>query len=174
MRAAGRAIAYLVSRVRAYSDPVGFARRLGVQVGSDRRILCNPMVAFGSEPYLVSIGDHVTVTAGVHFITHDGGVWVFRREDPEIDVFGRIRIGDNVFIGLGATLMPGVSVGDNCVIGAGAVVTRDIPSDCVAVGVPARPLRSIAEYRDAVEARGVRIRSLGDAAKREYLLKHLP
>jgi len=79
-----------------------------------------------------------------------------------------------VFIGLGATLMPGVSVGDNCVIGAGAVVTRDIPSDCVAVGVPARPVRSIAEYRESVEAKGVRIRSLGDAEKREYLLKHLP
>jgi acetyltransferase-like isoleucine patch superfamily enzyme len=132
------------------------------------------MTAFGSEPYLVSVGDHVTVTSGVLSVTHDGGVWVFRADDPEIDVFGRIRVGSNVFIGLGATLMPGVSVGDNCVIGAAAVVTRDIPSDCVAVGVPARPVKSLSEYRDTVEAAAVRIRSLGDAEKRQYLQNHLP
>ncbi|MEV4346784.1 sugar O-acetyltransferase [Actinoplanes sp. NPDC049596] len=54
-----------------------------------------------------------------------------------------ITIGDNVWIGGGAVICPGVTIGDNSVIGAGAVVTKDIPADVVAVGNPARVLRSV-------------------------------
>lgn len=52
-----------------------------------------------------------------------------------------VRIGDNVWIGGGAILLPGVTVGDNTVIGAGSVVTHDIPANTVAVGSPCRVLR---------------------------------
>jgi len=62
---------------------------------------------FGSEPYLVRLGDHVSITAGVKFISHDGGVWVFRDRFPELDVFGPITVGSNVFIGINALIMPG-------------------------------------------------------------------
>lgn len=167
----GGALSYILARVRAYRDPVGFARSLGVTVGSDCRLLCNPATAFGSEPYLVALGDHVTITSGVHFITHDGGVWVFRERNPDIDVFGRIRVGSNVFVGLGATVLPGITIGDNCVVGAGAVVTRDIPPNCVAAGVPARPIRTLEEYWESVQDRAVHIRSMDDEQKRAYLLK---
>lgn len=54
-----------------------------------------------------------------------------------------ITIGDNVWLGGGVIVCPGVSIGDNAVIGAGSVVTRDIPADVVAVGNPARVIRSI-------------------------------
>jgi len=53
---------------------------------------------------------------------------------------GLPRIGNNVSIGVGATVIGGVSIGDNVSIGAGAVVTRDIPANCTAVGVPAKPI----------------------------------
>ena len=53
----------------------------------------------------------------------------------------RITIGNNVWIGGGAILLPGVTIGDNVVIGAGSVVTHDIPSDSVAVGSPCRVVR---------------------------------
>ena len=57
----------------------------------------------------------------------------------------KVVIGKNVWIGAHATILPGVTIGDNCVIGAGAVVSKDIPSDCVAVGVPARVVKKIEE-----------------------------
>lgn len=56
-----------------------------------------------------------------------------------------ITIGDNVWLGGGVIVCPGVSIGDDSVIGAGAVVTRDIPAGVVALGNPARVVRSIAE-----------------------------
>ncbi|GAA2253495.1 maltose O-acetyltransferase [Streptomyces ruber] len=54
-----------------------------------------------------------------------------------------ITIGDNVWLGGGAIVLPGVTIGDNSVIGAGAVVTKDIPANVVAVGSPARPVRDL-------------------------------
>ena len=76
-------------------------------------------------------------------------MWVLRNLYPEFekaDRFGRVRIGDNCHIGTGALIMPGVTIGENCVIGAGAIVTRDIPPNSVAVGVPARVIETIEEY----------------------------
>lgn len=54
-----------------------------------------------------------------------------------------VTIGDNVWIGAGATILPGVEIGENCVIGAGSVVTKSIPSNSLAVGVPAKVIKSI-------------------------------
>jgi galactoside O-acetyltransferase len=56
-----------------------------------------------------------------------------------------VRIGSNVWIGSGAQILPGVIIGDNCVIGSGSVVTRDIPANTVAYGVPCRVIREIGE-----------------------------
>lgn len=59
-----------------------------------------------------------------------------------------VHIGNNVWIGAGATVLPGVTIGDNSVIGAGSLVTKDIPSDVVAVGNPCRVIREIGERDD--------------------------
>ena len=123
-------------------------------VGVDVRLTGYPN--FGSEPFLIEIGSHVTISANVAFVNHDGGVRVFRQSDPEIHVYERISIGDRVFIGMGTIILPGVTIGNNCVIGAGSVVTRDIPSDSVAVGVPCRVIKSIEEYRISSEAKAVK------------------
>src|SRR5687767_986090 len=116
----------LRDRWRHYRDPVAHARSLGVRVGRDCRLIS---CVFGSEPYLITLGDHVSAT-NVAFVTHDGGVWVFRDRWPEADLIAPITVGNNVFIGANATIMPGVTIGDNVVIGAHSVVTRDVPSDC--------------------------------------------
>ena len=57
-----------------------------------------------------------------------------------------VHIGNNVWIGAGAVIVPGVTIGDNSVIGAGSIVTKDIPANVVAVGNPCRVLREIGEY----------------------------
>lgn len=71
--------------------------------------------------------------------------------DPSLRIRGlqynkEIHIGNNVWIGAGAMVMPGVTIGDNTVIGAGAVVTRDIPANVVAMGVPCKVIREIGEH----------------------------
>jgi acetyltransferase-like isoleucine patch superfamily enzyme len=118
----------------------------GMKLGKGVRIIGKP--DFGDEPFLIEIGDHVTVSSRVSLITHDGATWVFR-DRPEykgLQRFGRIRIGNNCFIGERSIVLPGVSIGDNCVVGAGAVVTRSVPDNCVVAGSPARYICSYEEY----------------------------
>ena len=161
-------------RFAARRDPIAWARKQGATVGENCRFLGVGTETLGSEPYLVTIGDHVTVTSGVRFITHDGGVWVLRGEHPGLDVFGRITVGNNVFIGLGSIVMPGVTIGDNVVIGAGSLVSNDIPRDAVAVGVPARVVSTIEDYRQRSLSRGLFTKGLGPDEKRARVLSALP
>lgn len=160
-------IASLIRRMRMRKDPVGYARSIGVRVGEDCRLDVRSDT-FGTEPYLIRLGDHVTVAPGVRFVTHDGGIWVFRLERPDIDLVAPIVVGNNVFLGMNAILLPGVTVGDNCLIGAGAVVTRDIPSGSVAVGVPARRIKSLEEYWEGVRDRAVPTKRLPERDKRRF------
>ena len=90
--------------------------RRGLQIAADCRVIGVPH--FGPEPWLISIGRHVTISSGVTFINHDGGTWVFRDQPKYRDVikFGRITIHDNCFIGFGSTLLPGVTIGRRCAI----------------------------------------------------------
>jgi acetyltransferase-like isoleucine patch superfamily enzyme len=154
--------AFRVARERwdNHRDPVGFARRIGVRVGQRCRFLGTDRSTFGSEPYLVTIGDHVTITDRVRFITHDGGVWIFRDEFPNIDIVAPIRVGDNVFLGLGSLIMPGVDIGSNVVVAAGSVVTRSVPPDRVVAGVPARVIKATDEYLGSVLPRALHVRHL--------------
>ncbi len=138
------------------------AKRLGVKVGKDCRLFSGN---FGSEGYLIEMGDHVTVTEGVQFITHDGGVWVFREEDSEADVFGKIIIGNNVFIGINTIILPGVTLGDNTVVGAGSVVTKSFKGNCVIAGNPAREICSLDEYKGKLWNLKLSTKSLPDGDK---------
>jgi acetyltransferase-like isoleucine patch superfamily enzyme len=107
-------------------------------------------VNFGSEPYLVKIGNQVRITKGVKFITHDGGLWVLRNlgMSPNGDKMGIIKINNNVFIGINSIIMPDVTIGSNVIIGAGSLVTKDIPSNSVFAGVPAKYKCTIEEFYD--------------------------
>ena len=153
---------------RLRSDPVAWSRRLGVTVGRECRLLDVSRATFGSEPYLIQLGDHVTVTEGVRFLTHDGGVWVFREQEPDLDVTDRIVVGNNVFLGMRALILPGVEIGDNCVVAAGAVVTRSVNANSVVAGVPARFLKSVDDYRQSLVRREQRTKGLDPAAKRAH------
>ena len=126
------------------------AREFGVKVGENCRFLTNPYVCFGSEPYLVEIGNHVEITGECRFITHDGALWVLRQEKEfeKLDKFGKITVGNNVFIGIRSTVMPGVTIGDNVIVGAGSLVTKSIPTGEVWAGVPAKKICTLDEYKE--------------------------
>lgn len=118
----------------------------GVHIGSGCEVYKG--VTFGSEAYLISIGDNVRITTGVKFCTHDGGMWVLRnmKINEQADLFGPIVVGSNVHIGWDAVIMPNVTIGNNCIIAIGAVVTHDVPDNSIVAGVPARVIRTIDEY----------------------------
>lgn len=100
-------------------------------------------LSFSTEPYLIEIGDHVAIAAGTDIITHDGAIWCFREELENADVFGKIKIGNNVFIGNNCTILPNTTVGDNCIIGAGSVVRGQFAENSVIVGNPAKVVFSM-------------------------------
>ena len=122
-------------------------KHAGLIVADDCRFMDIPTIG---EPYLLSIGSHVTISFGVTFITHDGGTFVFRNKPKYKSVisFDRITIKDNCFIGARAIIMPGVTIGPNSVVGAGAVVTKDVPLDSVVAGVPAKVIMSVDCYAE--------------------------
>lgn len=95
----------------------------------------------------VIIGDNVFIApnVGLHTSGHPLDV---RRRNAGLEYAKPITIGNNVWIGAGVNVMPGVRIGDNSVVGAGSVVTRDVPPHVVAAGVPCRVIKSIAELND--------------------------
>ena len=119
---------------------ITYWRRQGMKIGEN--CLINN-VNFSTEPYLIEIGNHVAIAAGTDFITHDGAIWCFRDEIKNADVFGTIKIGNNVFIGNNCTILPKTTVGDNCIIGAGSTVRGQFPENSVIVGNPAKVVVSM-------------------------------
>lgn len=107
--------------------PIGYAKKIGVEIGDDSRLVDSPN--WGSEPWLIRIGKHTLVSFDVSFITHDAGTWCFRNQEryKHTVKFGRIIVGDNCFIGARSTILPGVRIGNNSIIAAGAVVSKNIP-----------------------------------------------
>jgi acetyltransferase-like isoleucine patch superfamily enzyme len=113
-----------------------YLRRKGVKIGQGCKILT---VSFSTEPYLIEIGDGARIASGAQFITHDGSVNCF---PGEVDggIFGKIKLGNNVFIGNNSIILLNTTIGDNCVVGAGSVVRGQFPDDSVIVGNPAKVL----------------------------------
>jgi acetyltransferase-like isoleucine patch superfamily enzyme len=155
-----------------FSKPAIYSKYLGVVFGSNARITGNP--SFGSEPYLIKIGDDVTITSGVIFHNHDGGLGVLRKKYPGIDVIKPIKIGNNVFIGSNSTIMPGITVGNNVIIGASSLVTKDIPDNVIVGGVPAKFIKTLEEYEQKVLTEAIFIKNRSDPSKRKIeILKAL-
>jgi acetyltransferase-like isoleucine patch superfamily enzyme len=115
------------------------ARHNGCQIGTGCFIGSK---FWSSEPYLIKIGNNCAITSGVKIFTH-GGARVMRHKHPNFDCFGKVVIGDYVYIGSNSLIMPGVTIGNNVTIGAGSVVAKCIPDNVVAVGNPCRIIKNI-------------------------------
>ena len=118
------------------------ARYAGVKMGKHNFISSR---FWSSEAYLITMGNYCGITRGVKFFTH-GGARSARSIYPKFDCFGKITIGNYVYIGSNSLIMPGVTIGDNVLIAAGSVVTKSIPSNVVVGGNPARIVCTIEQY----------------------------
>ena len=155
-------------------DNVTCARKLGVRIGERCKILDEPGAVFGSEPWLVTIGNHVEITNGVRFLTHEGALWCLRdivSGFKYADLFLPVVVGNNVMIGMNSLIMPGITIGDNVIIGAHAVVTSDIPSNTVFAGVPARQISTVEKFAEKMTGNHeiLHIKNLGQAQKLDKL-----
>ena len=139
----------IVKKIKvSISNPIDYSRNIGVKIGGGCKL--NGVPDWGSEPWLIELGDHVECSSGVSFITHDGATWVFRNEERYKDVikYGKIIIEDNCFIGMRSTILPGVTIGPNAIVGAGSLVTKDVPEGCVYAGVPAKFICKLEDFKE--------------------------
>ena len=128
---------------------IEWMRKQGVRIGKGTTIFANPknVCIDTQKPWLLEIGEHVQITRGVTILTHGYDWSVLKGVYGEIlGSAGKVKIGNNVFIGMNATILKGVTIGNNSIIGAGSIVTHDIPANCVAVGNPAKKVMSLEEY----------------------------
>lgn len=129
-------------------NPIKYAKTIGVTVGKNCRLMGSPN--WGSEPWLISVGDNTLISFECAFITHDGATWTFRREEEFKDIvrFGKIEIGNDCFIGARSIILPNVKIGDKSVVAAGAVVTKSIPDGEVWGGVPAHFITTTEKFAE--------------------------
>lgn len=95
-----------------------------------------------SHCFLITIGDNVTFAPRVHILAHDAST----KRCLGYTKIGLVNIGDNVFVGAGAIVLPNVTIGNNCIIGAGCVVTKNIPENSIVVGNPAQIISAYDKY----------------------------
>ena len=146
--------------------PLTYSNILGVKFGRNCKLI-NPK--YGSEPYLITIGDNVTLS-NVSFITHDGSCRLFRDKYPNFDIIKPIKIGSNVFIGYGTILMPGSKISDNSIVGAGSLVIGVIESESVYAGRPAKRISSIKEWLVKNKKFDCQTKCLTPNKKKKFLL----
>ena len=150
-------------------------KKQGLQIG-DGSIIQSPK-GIGSEPYLVSISDHVYVTSGVRFITHDGGTSIIRDQERyrKVIKYGRITIHHHCLIGVNVIIAPGVTIGPNSLVAAGAVVYNDVPPGTIVRGNPAKVVARIEDYAEyCLQSTPSYDEDAYRRDKKSELLKHYP
>lgn len=143
-------------------------KKIGVKVGTDVRIFrpFNTNIDI-QNPHLLSIGNDVQMTGPVTILTHDYSWSVLKKKFGYI--YGnqrKTKIGNNVFIGWGTTILGGSQIGDNVILGANSVVSGKVESNSVYAGNPARKLMTLEEFKEKREKR-----QLSEA--KDYVLEYV-
>ena len=107
----------------------------------------NNCVIDQTRPWMIEIGDNVSITTGVTILTHGYDWSVFKGMYGDVlGSAGRVKIGNNVFIGMNSTILKGVTIGNNVVIGANSLINKNVPDNSVVVGNPQRTVCDIDSY----------------------------
>ena len=127
---------------------IAYFRKKGVKIGDYCVFRAPGSVRIDTQrPELISIGNNVDMNKNFQIMAHDWGSLVFRAKYHDfLNSTGRVIIGNNIYFGTDVIILKGVSIGDNCIIGAGSIVTKSIPANSVATGVPCKVVCSIGEY----------------------------
>jgi acetyltransferase-like isoleucine patch superfamily enzyme len=130
--------------------------------------------SFSTEPFLVEIGDDVTIASGTVFITHDGAIVCFKADFPDDDIFGNIIVGNNVFIGDNCTLLPNTRIGNNCIVGAGSVLRGKFADNSVIIGNPAKVIANMNVQKLIYSQNKDRLKTsnMTDAEKKPIVMQH--
>lgn len=163
-------ISYYYLRLKKMSGSdynIMLMRDRGINIGENCRMFTN---ISSTEPYLITIGDRVTVSSDVTFCTHDNGI--IKVIPHKTDVVGPITIGDDCFIGMHSILMLGVSLGDHCIVGAGSVVTHSFPPHTVIAGNPARIVCTTEEYASKYKEYAIDFSCIPYSERAAYLNLH--
>lgn len=139
-----------IKRKSSSSSYINYLKKIGCQIGNDVSIYSPFSVTIDeTRPWLIEIGNHVKITRGVTILTHGYDWSVLKSKYGEIlGSSGKVKIGDNVFIGTNTTILKGVTIGDNVIIGANSLVNKDIPNNVVVAGNPAKIICTIEEYHE--------------------------
>lgn len=139
----------LIDGPRASSEEyVKYLRSLGMVIG-DNTVIYSPKhcVIDETRPWMIEMGSNVSITQGVTILTHGYDWSVFKGMYGDVlGSAGRVKIGNNVFVGMNTTILKGVTIGDNVVIGANSLINKDVPSNSVVVGNPQRVVCDIDSY----------------------------
>lgn len=144
-----------------------YFRRQGVTIGEKCRIYSNIL---SSEPYMISIGDCVTISNDVQLLTHDNSIIKIIKN--QTDLFGEVRIGNNCFIGAHVIIMGGVTIGNDCIVGAGSVVVKSVPDSTIVAGNPAKAVSSIQKFKIKNESRALNITGLSADEKKCLIMSN--
>lgn len=147
-----------------------FFRKYGVKIGGGCNIGCNIL---GPEPYLIEIGDNVTIAYEVKLITHDNSVSKVCNEKS--DFYGKIIIGNDCFVGARSTVLYGVTLANRIIVAAGSVVTKSFLEEGIIIaGNPAKIIGTWDELAQKGEREAVSVRGLSYEQKKKLLLGGAP
>jgi len=122
-------------------SPVEMYRKMGVEIGEGTNIQFD-VVIDSSHYWLISIGRNCTIAPRVHILAHDAST----KRKLGYSKIGKVSIGNNVFIGAGVIVLPGVTIGDDAIIAAGSVVSHNVEKGTLVGGVPSGLISTVEVY----------------------------
>lgn len=161
---------------------INYYRNQGMSIGEGTHIFSRIV---SSEPFLITIGNNVTVSVGVSLLTHDASIGPIVGRNQFSDMVGPITIGNNCFIGANTIILPGVSVPNNSIVAAGSVVTKTIlphanndgvqysANDGIVIGGnPAKFICTTSDFVNKRHSNFLKLHGLSISDRKEVILKH--
>ncbi len=144
-----------------------YLKKKGVKIGDNPHIYSDIST---TESYLITIGNNVTISNGVQFITHDNSIC--KVLEGATDVFGEIKIGDNCFIGAKSIILYGVTLPNNTIVAAGSVVAKSpLEEGKIIGGNPAKIIGDTKSLKEKMEQFAVNLDGLSSKEKRSVIKK---